>query len=225
MGNAALDDLQRSLGYRFEDPGLLGRALTHASLNPGGVSNERLEFLGDRVLGLVVADMLYRGFPDENEGALARRLAALVSRPSLARVAETCRLGDHLRLADAERDAGGRANPALLANACEAVIAALYLDGGLAPAARFVTAHWATLVAEDRAPPKDPKTALQEWAQGRGWGLPVYEEIGREGPSHAPLFTVRVSVADGRAAHAEGPSKRVAERDAAARLLDRLEAR
>ena len=217
--------LKQALGHRFADPGLLDEALTHSSVASAGDrrrTNERLEFLGDRVLGLVVADMLFDRFPDEDEGALARRHAALVRRESLARVAESIGLAENIRLSRGEEDAGGRKNPGLLADACEAVIAALYLDGGIDVAATFIRDQWDAMVAEDVRPPKDAKTELQEWAQARGLALPRYREVGREGPAHAPMFSIEVSLADRTPASASGPSKRAAEQAAAEAMLEEL---
>ena len=229
MSADARPALEDALGHRFDDPDLLDTALTHSSVVSGGTpapaSNERLEFLGDRVLGLLVAEMLYREFPDEDEGALARRHAALVMRDSLARVAVEIGLAGHLRLSRGEDDTGGRANPGLLADACEAVIAALFLDGGLDAARAFVGRRWRALIDEDPTPPKDPKTALQEWAQARGLALPRYRETARTGPDHAPEFSVEVAVEGVEAVVATGPSKRAAERTAAEDLLARLEGR
>lgn len=220
---ASLSTLESALGHRFADSGLLDLALTHRSATSAtGQSNERLEFLGDRVLGLVVADLLCSSFPGEDEGHLARRFSVLVGRDALCRVATRLDLGAYLTLSPGETESGGRDNSTLLANACEAVIAALYRDGGLVAAARFIEAQWTPLLAEDIEPPKDAKTALQEWAQGRGLPLPEYREIGREGPPHAPLFTIEVSVAGRPPAEAQGASKRIAERNAAAALMVRL---
>lgn len=215
------------LGHQFSRPELAVEALTHSSAVQGSAagqpSNERLEFLGDRVLGLIVANLLYDRFSGETEGHLARRHAELVRKETLARVAAEIGLGALIRMARGEEETGGRDNPAILADACEAVIAALYLDGGLEAAAAFIGCHWAGLIEEDLTPPKDAKTALQEWLQGRRLGLPAYREIGREGPPHAPVFRVEVAVAGGRTEIAEGPSKRAAEQAAAAALLTRLE--
>jgi len=217
-----LDRIEERLGHRFREPALLRQALTHASAAAAGASNERLEFLGDRVLGLVVAALLFERFPGDSEGTLARRFTALVRREALARVAETIDLGHHLVLSAGEEEAGGRANPGTLADACEAVIAALFLDGGLAAADAFVRRQWLPLLDEALPPPKDAKTALQEWAQDRGLPLPVYRETGRSGPAHAPTFAIEVSLTGHAPATASGPSKRAAEQSAAAVLLDRL---
>ncbi len=221
-------ELESVLGHAFADDRLLSTALTHASATGGsrgrlGGSFERLEFLGDRVLGLVVAEMLLEQFPNESEGDIAKRHAAVVQRDALARVARTIDLGRHLRLSKSEDDSGGRDNPALLADALEAVIAALYRDGGLAPAAAFVRREFQKLIEGASQPPRDPKTALQEWAQGRGKPLPKYRTLAEEGPAHQPRFVVEVRVADVTPATGEGTSKRAAERRAAAALLERVE--
>jgi ribonuclease-3 len=223
-----LPALERLVGHSFREPALLQQAVTHASLlarraDRAGTGYERLEFLGDRVLGLLVAEVLFRDFPAEDEGALARRFAALVSREGLARVAGKLGLGAFLRLGPGERDGGGRDNPALLADACEAVIGALYLDGGLEAARRFVEPNWRPLVAEELRPPQDAKTALQEWAQARGLPPPDYLDLGREGPDHAPLFSVEARLADGRSAVGRAASKRAAQQAAAEALLARVE--
>ena len=218
--------LEKILGYTFTRAGLLCRALTHASAagKPEAAerSYETLEFLGDRVLGLVVAELLFRRYANENEGARASRHASLVSGKALARVARDIGLSNHLILAPGEDDSGGRRNPALLANACEAVIAALYLDGGLAAASEFISRHWTALMEAQAEPPKDPKTALQEWTQAETMGLPVYREVERTGPPHAPVFEVAARVGRLAPAMGRGATKRVAEQAAAAALLQRL---
>jgi len=212
------------LGYAFADPALLEEALTHRSAaGRGSAAYERLEFLGDRVLGLVVADMLMQAFPDENEGALARRLAALVREDTLAAVARDIGLGPKIHLGPGEAESGGRENNALLADVCEAMIAAIYRDGGLEPARRFIQAHWSARLAAEPAPPQDAKSALQEWAQARGLSLPSYRVVEREGPDHAPVFTVAVEVSGKPSAVATGASKRVAEQAAARMLLEEIE--
>ena len=218
------EGLELRLGYRFADPARLEQALTHSSMAAAGgdrgSSNERLEFLGDRVLGVVIAHLLFQQFPDENEGALARRHAALVRKEALARVAEDVGLGDHVQFSRGEVETGGRRNSGLLADACEAVIGAIYLDGGLQAAAAFVHGNWQPLVEEDTTPPKDAKTELQEWAQSLGLALPQYRETAREGPPHAPTFSVEVSVSGIAPVTGMGPSKRAAEQAAADAALD-----
>jgi ribonuclease-3 len=219
-----------ALGHSFANRDLLREALTHRSavdrqrgrnidLRHG---NERLEFLGDRVLSLAVADLLIRRFPVESEGELARRHAALVRAETLAQVARAIDLGARLTLAESEEATGGREKPAILADACEAVIGALYRDGGLEAARRFVERYWSPRIEHDAKPPRDPKTALQEWAQGRGLPLPSYREVGREGPPHAPQFVMEVVVRGRAAVRGTGRTKREAERAAALAMLDAL---
>ena len=211
-----------ALGVSFAKPELLAEALTHGSVAEGR-NNQRLEFLGDRVLGLIVATRLMAEHGTEDQGALARRFAALVSAATLAEVAREIALGQRMRMSASEEANGGRRKPTNLGDACEALIGALYLDGGLAAAARFVDRHWSRRIAAQGAPPVDAKTALQEWAQSRALGLPVYRTLSMEGPAHLPLFRVAVEIAGkGRAASASS-SKRRAERAAAEQLLRRLQ--
>ncbi len=218
-----LETLESLLGHKFNQQQLLHQSLLHSSMAHSRaarmLSNERLEFLGDRVLGLVVADMLFKRFPEEEEGPLSRRLVALVRRESLAAVGGTIGLKNHIQMSHGEEESGGRDNPGLLADTCEAVIAALYLDGGMAAAENFIQRYWLPLLIEAPEPPKDAKTTLQEWAQKRGLELPVYVEVNRAGPAHAPTFTVEVSVTGLGAKAATGPSKRAAEQVAASALL------
>jgi ribonuclease-3 len=213
------DALSAKLGYQFRDPDLLKRALTHAGANASR-SNERLEFLGDRVLALVVAQELYRRYPQEDEGALTRRVHSLVRWEACAKVAEEIGLWEHLVLTRSEA-AGGRARGPIVGSACEAVIAALYLDGGMDAARAFIERWWETMFADPGADVRDAKTRLQEWAQGRGRdsGAPVYQLKEQAGPDHAPRFVVEVSVSGHAPVTGEGGSKRQAEQDAAARLL------
>jgi ribonuclease-3 len=222
MMRAALEEV---LGHQFARPELLDQALTHSSASHlaaprrlGDRSYERLEFLGDRVLGLVIADMLLAAYPDELEGALARRHAELVRKETLAAVACEIDLAQRIRLPAVEERAA-RSNPNLLADVCEAVIAALYLDGGFDVARSFVARYWAGRMSATLAPPKDPKTALQEWAQGGGRKLPSYRLVRSDGPPHQPMFTVAVTVEGSPEVVATGPSKRQAEAAAAAALL------
>ncbi|WP_299393363.1 ribonuclease III [Pelagibius sp.] len=226
-GSDPLAPLEHRLGYSFKAPDHLERALTHSSVSADpahfGGDYERLEFLGDRVLGLVVAELLFQEFPLEAEGQLARRHAQLVRKETLAAVARTLDLGSFIRLEMGEAERSGRDNPGLLADTCEAVIAALYLDGGLATAQSFIRANWRDHIAADIAPPQDAKTKLQEWAQGRGLPLPVYSERDRSGPAHAPVFTISVAVQGFPAIEGQGRSKRAAEQEAAGKLLAVLE--
>jgi ribonuclease III len=219
--SAAAQSLAAALGHAFNRPELLDQALTHPSATTNS-TYERLEFLGDRVLGLVIADMVYRAFPAEPEGALARRYTALVRKEALARIAEAIDLGSHLRISRGEAEQGGRSSLSLLADACEAVIAALFLDGGFEAARRFVERWWRPLLAEQAEPPQDAKTMLQEWAQGQGLPLPLYRLVSSEGPPHDPVFDTEVSLPGWPAARGRGRSRRAAEAEAAAALLVQL---
>lgn len=217
------DALYDILGHKFKDKDLLQEALTHRSASHGRDNGyERLEFLGDRVLGLCIADMLMRAFPDEPEGALSRRLNALVRQETLAEVAEELGLQDHIYVGRAEDDSGARSNPAILSDICEAVIAALYTDGGLEVARAFIVRYWRGRLEKSSRPPKDAKSSLQEWAMARKLPLPEYEIAEKSGPDHAPVFTIQVSVRGREPAQADGESKRIAEQKAAAILLERL---
>jgi ribonuclease-3 len=223
-GDGALGPLEDRLGHRFTDRALLKRALTHASLGLE-VSNERLEFFGDRVLGLIVAERLYAQFPAEMEGGLAVRLNALVRREACAKAGVAAGLPDFLIMAQSESGSGGRTKPAIVSGACEAVIAALYLDGGYEAAKCFVLRYWENEFATLAQDLRDAKTALQEWAQSGALSprvQPVYKLIGREGPDHAPVFTVEVSVPGRTACTGQGSTKRDAEQAAAQAMLREL---
>lgn len=217
-----LERLQAHLGYKFSNQELLKAAMTHASMGIAG-NYERLEFLGDRVLSLVMADILYATFPEEVEGDLAKRHAVLVQGEFLAGIARKINLGDSLILSDGERGSGGADNDNMLADGFEALMGALYLDAGLEMCQRVIRQLWGDSVSIMIAPPQDPKTGLQEWAQGRGLPLPLYEVAGRKGPDHAPRFLIRVTVQGYPPAEAEGPSRRAAEKEAARILLQRLD--
>ena len=218
-----LAELQGTLGHSFSEPALLAEALTHPSV--GAVAGaimadfDRLEFLGDRVLGLVVAAELCRRYPDAGSGELALRYNALVRREACARVAAAIGLGPYLRLAKGERATGGETKPAILADACESVIGALYVDGGLEVAERFINLHWAPAWEEQKDLAKDPKTMLQEWAHRERKAPPVYVLSGTDGPAHAPAFRVVVAVEGAGTAEGRGPTKRSAEQEAAASVL------
>lgn len=219
-------ELEEALGYTFTSSQLLTLALTHSSLAKSRAdrdqTNQRLEFLGDRVLGLVVAGMIYETFPDEEEGAMARRHTALVRKEALARIAKDLALGKYILMATSEEDSGGRDNEALLADTCEAIIAALFMDGGLGTAETFIRAHWSALMSQDLTPPKDAKTTLQEYVQSRGMNLPKYRESHREGPPHDPVFTIEVIIDSGEVMTGMGGSKRQAEQVAASAMLEHL---
>lgn len=215
--------LAEKLGHVFRDPTLLQDALTHPSLTGTKTrssfsSYERLEFLGDRVLGLVVAHWLYEIYPQAAEGELAKRHAALVNRDALKEIALAIHLDTHLRLARGEEKNAPRKNLAALSDAMEGIIGALYLDGGLDIARDFIKRYWAPHIRAE-ATPADPKTTLQEYAQGKGLPLPVYKVIERSGPPHAPCFKIAVEVRGYQAIIAEGGSKREAEKAAAQGLL------
>jgi ribonuclease III len=217
---AELTAFAARLGHDFRDPALLLEAVTHASMSaPARPDNQRLEFLGDRVLGLVMAEALLAADTAAAEGTLAPRFNALVRKETCAAVARDIGLGDVLRLGRSEMMSGGRRKEALLADALEAVIAAVYLDGGFAPAKALVLRLWGSRIATVREDARDAKTALQEWAQARGQTPPAYVELGREGPDHAPVFTIEARLADGTAARATAASKRQAEQAAARALL------
>lgn len=215
---------ETALGYSFSDPALLERALTHASHGDGRsrtASNERLEFLGDRVLGLMAAETLFKAFEGLDEGGLAHRLNALVNKDACARAARRIGLGEALRLSPAEERLGGREKTSILADGCEAVIGALYLDGGLPAARGFFDRLWAEEIEGLTKRPKDPKSRLQEWAAQKGYGAPVYETVARKGPDHRPVFEIEVAVKGLEPARGEGGSKQDAQREAAQSLLKR----
>jgi ribonuclease-3 len=221
---ARIAELEEALGYRFQDSGLLVRALTHASVQKTP-SNERLEFLGDRVLSLVIAERLHHDHPSDNEGALSLKHIARVRGEACAAAAEAAGLSDYIVLAPSEVSSGGRRKTVILAGAYEAVIAAIYLDGGLEPARRFILRYSDRLPEMDAGDIRDPKTVLQEWTHAclrREGCEPVYRLIKREGPDHAPRFWVEVTVAGEGSEIGEGMSKRDAERAAAAALYARL---
>jgi len=219
----ALDVVEERLGHRFADRDLLVRALTHTSaVHAAGDSYQRLEFLGDRVLGVTVAGMVYRAFPAAEEGELARRLNALVKRETCAEVARELGLGAAVRLGSGEAQSGGRSKAAILADVMEAVIAAIHLDAGFDTARDFVERLWTGRMRTARGPLRDAKTTLQEWLQGRGLAAPSYRLVERTGPDHDPLFVIAVDIVGPvEGLTGEGRSKREAEQNAAARVLVR----
>lgn len=218
-----LGDLERGLGYSFQDPQLLRRALTHSSARGGDSAirdNERLEFLGDRVLALVIVDALLRAYPDDREGDLARRTNRLVRRETCTEVAQSVDLGQFVILADSEAASGGRQKGTILADAMEAIVGAIFLDAGYQAAKTAILHLWSERIAGVDTVDVDAKTALQEWAQGNNFPLPKYRVVSRSGPDHAPNFVLEVSVGDEISALGEGPSKRIAEQAAAAAALE-----
>jgi ribonuclease-3 len=216
---------EQSIGYRFEDPALLEQALTHTSAITGsrnrGGSYQRLEFLGDHVLGLVVSDMLFRAFPKADEGEMSRRLADLVRKEACADVARAIDLGAVIRLGASENNAGGRGRIAILADVCEALIGAVFVDGGYPAAAGLIERLWEERMRRPARPLRDAKTVLQEWAQARGLPTPAYREVERKGPHHDPEFRVTVELPERPPAEGLGRSKRAAEQAAAAAMLTR----
>ena len=229
------DEIQAVIAYRFADAAILAEALTHASIVSSGRrqslnktkprSNERLEFLGDRVLGLAVAHLLIETYPNEAEGGLTHRHSMLVRRETLADVASELSLGRWIEVAHGGRGSGGMANPTILADACEALIGAVFLDGGYPQAAALVRRFWHGRVTDMTESPRDAKTMLQVWALARARSLPSYRVLDSEGPAHAPVFTVEVEIEGLGTATAEAGAKRAAEQAAAAMLLEKLESK
>lgn len=223
---AATDAIEERIGYKFTDPALLATAFTHVSaLKPAtrhrADSYQRLEFLGDHVLGLIISDMLYRAYPRADEGELSKRLADLVRKESCADVAKSLGLVDDIKLGAVGAGAGARLRKSVLGDICEAVIGAIYLDGGHAAAAAFVERNWVERMRKPRRPLRDPKTVLQEWAQSKGLPTPVYREIERTGPHHDPQFRVAVDLPGLAPAEGVGGSKRAAEKVAASVMIER----
>lgn len=223
--SAELKAFQGRLGHPFREPRLLTQAVTHASIGaPTRPDNQRLEFLGDRVLGLVMAEALLNADPQAREGQLAPRFNALVRKETCASMAREIGLGEVLKLGRSEMLTGGRRKEALLGDAMEALIAAVYLDAGFEAAKALVLRLWAARIAAVEPDARDAKTSLQEWAQARGMAPPSYTETARSGPDHQPLFTVRVALDTGETAEATANAKRLAEQAAAKALLHRMEA-
>ncbi len=221
-GTAAFEE---RIGYRFKQAALLQQALTHISALSGSRnragSYQRLEFLGDHVLGLVVSDMLFRAFPKADEGEMSRRLADLVRKEACADVARVIELGAAIRLGASESNAGGRERTAILADVCEALIGAVFIDGGYAAAAVMISRLWEERMRVPVRPLRDSKTVLQEWAQARGLPTPAYREVERKGPDHDPEFRVKVELPKFAPAEGLGRSKRAAEQAAATAMLSR----
>ena len=211
--------LQQILKYQFNNEGLLKQALTHGSVNPDVLANyERLEFLGDRVLGEAVAHLLYNIFPKEPEGNLSQRFVRLVRKETVAEVALNLKLNDFIMVANNEL----RDNVNVLCDVCEAVIGAIYIDGESKAAIDFVNNHWRELIDKNVAPPKDAKSRLQEIAHVKGYGAPQYRIISREGSEHEPIFEVEVSLGVGKNASAKGKNKKIAEMAAAEAMLEKI---
>ena len=220
----AASALEKTIGYKFKDRDLLERSLTHISAIAGGNrgnSYQRLEFLGDHVLGLIISDMLFRSFPKADEGELSRRLADLVRREACADVARAIHLGVALRLGASEANAGGRMRTAILADVCESLVGAVFVDGGYEAAVKLVGQLWGERMRTPVRPLRDPKTILQEWAQARGLPTPTYREVARTGPQHDPVFRVAVVLPGKESVEGVDRSKRAAEQAAAAAMLKR----
>lgn len=221
--SAELRAFSDRLGHEFTAPELLVRALTHASLSSAGrPDNQRLEFLGDRVLGLVIAEALWRADEKASEGQLAPRFNALVRKETCAAIAREIGLGDVLKLGRSEMKSGGRRKEALLGDAMEAVLAAVYADAGFEKAKEVILTLWQNRISTVDQDSRDPKTSLQEWAQARGHPPPEYLELRRDGPDHAPIFTIEARLKTGESSSAQAASKRAAEQMAAQNLLDSL---
>ncbi len=222
---AAVAETEARIGYSFRDPSLLMTAFTHVSAlksaRSRGDSYQRLEFLGDHVLGLVVSDMLYRAFPKADEGELSKRLADLVRKESCIDVARTLGLLEAIKIGTVGAGAGARLRKSVLGDVCEAVIGAVFLDGGYAAAADFVERNWTERMRKPMRPLRDAKTVLQEWAQGKGLPTPVYREVERTGPHHDPQFRIAVDLPGLTPAEGVGGSKRAAEKVAASVMLAR----
>ena len=212
--------LEKRIGHAFADRSLLERALTHVSTtSKRSDSFQRLEFLGDRVLGLAVADLLMRSYPDALEGELSRRLATLVRRETCAEIATEWDAARFVRMGRSEAQAGGAMKAALLSDVCESIIGAVFLDAGFAAAAALVERAFGGRLTASERPLRDAKTTLQEWAQARGLGTPAYRAVDRAGPDHAPAFTIAVHIGDRPPVEGRGGSKRVAEQAAAEAFL------
>ena len=222
---AEFSDLEARLGYRFRDQELAELALTHLSAQAAGRSYQRLEFLGDRVLGVVVAAQLYNAFPQASEGELSIRLAKLVRRETCAEIAAEWDVGPHVALGPGEARGGGRKKIAILSDVCELLIGAVYVDGGFEAARALILRAWGGRLTAEAEPARDAKTAVQEWAQARALAAPRYEEVSRSGPDHEPHFVMRVLLPGYEPEIGAAKSKRAAEQAAAQAFLDRWSAR
>ena len=214
-----IEELEKILGYKYKNPALLKQALTHSSHASKVEENyERLEFLGDRVLGLTIASLLYKIFPKEPEGSLSQRHTGLVCKETVAQVAKSLQLDKYMIVANEEI----RENENVLCDVCEAVIGSIYIDSDCVAAIDFVNAHWRELIDKNVAPPKDAKTMLQEKAHAKGRGVPVYKLEGREGSEHEPVFHISVTLKGLPPEIGEGRNKKLAEQEAAAKMLKKL---
>jgi len=215
-----MKDLEKTIGYSFENKDLLNQALTHSSAKNKShkIDNERLEFLGDRVLGLIIAEILLKKFPSESEGDIAKRHTAFVCKEQLVRIASDISLTDFVIMSAGEEKEGGKINESIMADAVEALLGAMYLDAGIEEPKKFIKQFWD--FDKKINPPQDPKTQLQEWAQGNGLGLPIYTLVDRFGSDHKPLFIVKVQIADYDSVKGEGYCKKEAEKAAASKFIE-----
>lgn len=221
MSNKPLSQLEEIIGYKFKDQHLLERALTHSSTNDD-YNYQRLEFLGDRVLGLVMAHALFVEFRSENEGGLAKRHTALVQGQTCTVVGQAHHVGEFIILSESEREAGGNLNENIIGDVVEALLGAIYIDGGYEVAQKVVLKLWGDNILTLKEAPQDPKTELQEWVQARGLALPEYEIIEKTGPDHAPSFVLQVNIEGEKSIAAEGTSRRQAEKAVAQKMLEVL---
>jgi len=219
MTTASPEDFESLIGYNFTDQSLLKMALTHSSTGEDK-NYERLEFLGDRILGLIVAEFLYKKFPNESEGDLAKRLSVLVQGSYLAKISEAINLGDYIQFSHSERKAGGAENEHILADVFEATLGAMYLDAGLDLCRDWVAKMWSDDFFSMKEPPQHPKTILQEWVQSQNLSLPQYKITGQAGPDHAPIFDITLSVEGHKDIIAQGKSRQEAEKNAATLFLE-----
>lgn len=219
-----LQEFEGLIFYNFKNPALLQQALTHPSLKieKKVLDYERLEFLGDSIIGFIVSEIIFNNYKNENEGNLAKRKASIVSRNSLSEIAKEINLGNYLLLSHGEEALGGRNNPANLENALEALVAAIYLDSSIENAKDFVYKFFASTIANMVNPPKDAKSALQEWAQSKGLDLPKYELASMSGPAHAPEITIKLSITGFDSIIAKSTTKKEAERLAAEKMLQNI---
>jgi ribonuclease III len=221
--NRVMKDLQTRIGYHFKNEALLKQALSHISMSGAKDSYERMEFLGDRILSFVIADLLYKTFPEEKEGAMAKRHSALVKQATLEKVALNISLPDYILLSG--KNLHKRPTGSILSDVIEAIICALYMDGGLEAAMHFIRAQWQDFLLQDLALLEDAKSALQEWTQARGIPLPEYKLVGQSGPDHEPVFTVEASVKGFDPQQASAYAKQAAEKMAAFALLEKVRAK
>lgn len=221
MAEINFEKIEGILEYQFKDRHLLERALTHSSTGEE-YSYQRLEFLGDRVVGLVIAEALFKKFRLENEGGLAKRHTALVQGTTLSVIGQAHGLNEFILFSNAEKDAGGHKNENIISDVVESLLGALFLDGGYDVARDVILRLWGDNIETLVKAPQDPKTELQEWVQARGLDLPSYEIVSRDGPDHAPVFTISLSVQGFDPIHQEGPSRRAAEKSAARKMVKTL---